>query len=586
MRTLTLYPITALATVAAASFFFVACGSDGDSSPVDDVGDSSTASADASTGPTQDAATSSDASSAPKSFTLSASVVGLAGTGLVLTDAKGGDVIVAPAGGSTQKVTFPVKLAAGATYDVTVKAQPSGPPQRCEVSGGKGTVVSGDVTGITVNCTTLFTVGGTVSGLAGKDLVLENNGTADSVTINANGQFAFPKPLAPGAAWAVTVKQNPTAKWQTCTVSVGDGGAASGTVAAANVTNVDVKCTTNSYDLSVKVAGVSGTGLVFQNKAANDLPAPTPGTYAFASKVASGDEYDVTVLTQPQSPSQTCTVTNGKANMAGANVVLDATCTVNTYKVGGTLAGLQGNGLVLQDNAGDDLVLDANKNGAFSFATKVASGQPYVVTVKTQPNGVAGETCAVTAGSGTVVDADIASVSVTCDVSKRVFVTSQLYTTNIGGLDGGDAKCQALATAAGLPGTYRAWLSDTTGSPSTRFAQSTIPYKLVDGTVIATNWGDLTDGTLAHVIDKDEKGAAPPVSGAACASGVSVMTNTNANGTQFGAANSCGNWLGVGNQQIVWGRYSATNTEWAGYCTGYGFCGNDAYKYPLYCFQQ
>jgi hypothetical protein len=35
--------------------------------------------------------------------------------------------------------------------------------------------------------------------------------------------------------------------------------------------------------------------------------------------------------------------------------------------------------------------------------------------------------------------------------------------------------------AAGLPGTYRAWISDITGSPSTRFTKSTIPYVRRDG---------------------------------------------------------------------------------------------------------
>ena len=52
---------------------------------------------------------------------------------------------------------------------------------------------------------------------------------------------------------------------------------------------------------------------------------------------------------------------------------------------------------MLQDNGGDDLTL--TDSGAFTFATKVQSGQPYAVTVLTQPTS---GTCTVQNGSGTV----------------------------------------------------------------------------------------------------------------------------------------------------------------------------------------
>ena len=79
---------------------------------------------------------------------------------------------------------------------------------------------------------------------------------------------------------------------------------------------------------------------------------------------------------------------------------------------------------------------------------------------------------------------------------KNVFVTSQSHNGDFGGLTGADAFCQSLALTAGLSGTYKAWLSDTTGSPATRFAQASVPYRLVDGTTIANDWNDLTDGTI------------------------------------------------------------------------------------------
>ena len=87
---------------------------------------------------------------------------------------------------------------------------------------------------------------------------------------------------------------------------------------------------------------------------------------------------------------------------------------------------------------------------------------------------------------------------------KLVFVSSAAYTGNLGGLTGADAKCQALATAAGFPGTFKAWLSDTTNSPSTRFTHWPLGYVRVDGVMVASSWADLTDGSLTAPINRDE----------------------------------------------------------------------------------
>jgi hypothetical protein len=79
-----------------------------------------------------------------------------------------------------------------------------------------------------------YTVGGSVSGLSGT-VVLQDNG-GDNLSISANGPFSFATALANGAAYSVTVSSSPPG--QTCTVASG-----SGTIAAANVTNVALSCT-------------------------------------------------------------------------------------------------------------------------------------------------------------------------------------------------------------------------------------------------------------------------------------------------------------------------------------------------------
>ena len=69
------------------------------------------------------------------------------------------------------------------------------------------------------------------------------------------------------------------------------------------------------------------------------------------------------------------------------------------YTVGGTLTGLLGQGLVLEDNSGNSLSLASN--GAFVFSGSVGNSAAYSVTVATQPSNPA-QTCTVHNGSGTI----------------------------------------------------------------------------------------------------------------------------------------------------------------------------------------
>jgi hypothetical protein len=132
----------------------------------------------------------------------------------------------------------------------------------------------------------------------------------DDVTVNANGTFAFPTPLAAGSAFAVTVKQQPTDKWQTCTVTQGGGGdagaadggadgggSASGVIATSNITNLSVVCTTN-----------------------------------ILTTVESGKLYAVTVKTQPNGvPNEVCSVAAGAGTFLAADInTVAVSCSART----------------------------------------------------------------------------------------------------------------------------------------------------------------------------------------------------------------------------------------------------------------
>ena len=168
---------------------------------------------------------------------------------------------------------------------------------------------------------------------------------------------------------------------------------------------MQVTCTTITYTIGGTVSGLTGAGLVLQDNGGNNLAVSASGTFAFSNSVSSGTAYNVTVLTQPT--GQRCTVTNGSgtanANMTNVQV---ACSNLTYYTIGGTVTGLTGRGLVLQDNGGNNLAVSAS--GSFTFSTAVASA--YSVTVLTQPTG---QSCTVTNGSGTA-SANVTNVQVTC----------------------------------------------------------------------------------------------------------------------------------------------------------------------------
>ena len=91
--------------------------------------------------------------------------------------------------------------------------------------------------------------------------------------------------------------------------------------------------------------------------------------------------------------------------------LLPATATPGDHSIGGTVSGLQGPGLVLQNNGGDDLTI--NDNGSFAFASDLATGESYAVTIFSQPDD-SQEVCEISNGSGTVGTVDVDDVLVSC----------------------------------------------------------------------------------------------------------------------------------------------------------------------------
>jgi len=166
-------------------------------------------------------------------FSVSGTVSGLAGTGLVLQN-NGEDDLAIDSDGS---FTFANTLTNGSNYNVEVTEYPLDPLQSCWVANGNGTINGADVTDVTVECEAGFRVGGSVTGLELPGLVLGLD-DVPLLLLDVDNDYVLPAVLPDGAEYQVTVELVPNA--HDCQIAN-----ATGTIAGADVFDADVACTTD-----------------------------------------------------------------------------------------------------------------------------------------------------------------------------------------------------------------------------------------------------------------------------------------------------------------------------------------------------
>ena len=187
-------------------------------------------------------------------YRIGGTVTDLSGT--IVLQNNGGDDLSVTANGA---FTFVEPVRRGNTYAVTILTQPQ--DQVCTVANATG-VAAADVTNVIVNCIDssipTYTIGGTVSGLAG-EVILRNG--AEFLTVRTNGPFTFATRVRDGTAYSVTIATQP--EGQACTVANGTG-----TVVTGNVTNIAVTCITTApttYTIGGTVSGLSGGEVRLRN---------------------------------------------------------------------------------------------------------------------------------------------------------------------------------------------------------------------------------------------------------------------------------------------------------------------------------
>jgi hypothetical protein len=172
---------------------------------------------------------------AVRTYTVGGIVSGLVeGTSLTLQNNGGDDLTVSADG----EFTFSQPIADGSDYAATVLTQPTAPNQVCIITSGAGTVDGENLMNIRVECQLeTYSIGGTLTGLPeGGKLTLQIN-QGDDLELSGNGNFVFSKKLEDGSSYEIAIlRQDLKPKWS-CWL-----GDASGKVAGAPVTDVDVAC--------------------------------------------------------------------------------------------------------------------------------------------------------------------------------------------------------------------------------------------------------------------------------------------------------------------------------------------------------
>jgi RNase P/RNase MRP subunit p29 len=349
-----------------------------------------------------------------------------------------------------------------------------------------------------------YTVAGSITGLSTNGLVLQNNG-GDSLSVPANASdFQFATAIAAGGDYAVTVATQPTGL--TCTVSHGTG-----TNVREAIIGITVVCNAITHTIAGTISGLTTNGLVLRNNGSDDLTIAANATsFQFVTPVAAGGGYNVTAFAQPS--GLTCSISNGVgSNVNTAIHNINIACSATTLTVGGTITGLTGSGLVLQNNGGDNLSIAANAT-AFEFATPVAYGGGYAVTVFAQP---AGQFCSIVNASNTAT-VQVSDVALTCaQTTLTPNVSTLSLSVNDVGLDAaltGTSRQITISNngsiaAVNVAISYPVWPTGTTAFStcgSTLAAAASCTITLTPGSSATSNCGTgiaPTAGTITVTAD-------------------------------------------------------------------------------------
>lgn len=355
------------------------------------------------------------------SYSVSVTVAGLA-TGQKLTLVN--NITNALTINGNGAYTFSLQIAKDSNYNVTVLTQPNN--EICTVNNGSGAGVIANVNDISVLCSNdNYSIGGNIVGLdSDQQVTIMNNGDIKhALTLTTNAPFTFIPQVTFDSSYSITVLTQPNN--EICTIN---NGSEAGVV--ANVNNVIVSCSNDSYSIGGTIVGLSnGQQVTIANNRdiAHALTLTADSAFTFVPQVTFNGSYNVTIIAQPN--NEVCTVNRGWGTGVVANVNnITVSCRNDSYDISGKVLGLESGQQVTIKNNGDTAnAIILTSNTTFTFTPQIVFGANYNVTISTQP---LDSKCSVTNGSG-IVSGNVSSVLISCSAIPGALIPLGSIATGI-----------------------------------------------------------------------------------------------------------------------------------------------------------
>jgi uncharacterized repeat protein (TIGR03803 family) len=227
-----------------------------------------------------------------------------------------------------------------------------------------------------------YTIGGDLTGLASGQQITLHNGV-EALALTTNGVFTFAAKVVNGGNYNVTVAAQPVG--QTCVISN-----ATGTGVNANVSNVSVACTYQTFTLGGNLTGLpSGQQVTLQNNGADPVTLAANEAFTFPSTSHYFDTYSVTVSAQPGPSNEFCSVSNGSGTISGTVTNIQITCATELVLYNFTSAnsanGANPGGRLLIDGAGN--IYGTAAGAVFKLAPAAGGGYSESVLLPADPTG-------------------------------------------------------------------------------------------------------------------------------------------------------------------------------------------------------
>lgn len=368
-------------------------------------------------------------------YPITANVSGLVNDGLILN--LNGVSTEIPGNSTSYSLG---QVASGSSYEVTLGQNPVG--QQCNLFSSSGSITNAGQA-VEVGCTQYgYMVGGSLSNYTGSGLTLTLSGThSETRTITAGRTgYYFNTTFNHGDTYSMLISTQPTNPWQTCSIIQKNSGSIS--QSTGSVTDASIVCTTNIYNLSGSISGLSYDGLVLNLNGTN-YPFAAGTTSIALGNLSSGTVYNVTVQTQPS--YQTCSVTNGSGTVGGTDISnIQISCNYNNYNLQANISGLVN---------GEQVTIVDPTYGTVSkgIGTQVQLYSLIHLSNYALAVSASGYTCSISGGqsgtgSGQVFGADVSNLSIICNP------ISYPFSGTIGGLVNGDTVLVQSGTGASYTG--------------------------------------------------------------------------------------------------------------------------------------